>query len=128
MAITNSWFFTKTVINWDKFAQATHNMYKVVSVRPYVDKKGVLPEGFTITLMIIKDEFDYGINKNGQTRENNLYQNFDATVLCIKNPVKKGDTVRLLDFDEEHSFSIGFDMILRFKDYEVLSNQSTKPN
>jgi len=120
MGIANSWNFTKTVIDWDKFAQATHNQYRVVSARPYKDKKGLLPDGVTLTLTVMKDDFDYGVDKNGNARENNLYQNFEATVLSDKINVKKGDMVQLLGFDAEHSYVINFDMLLRFKDAKVL--------
>lgn len=119
MALINTWFFTKTIIDWDTIEEATHNEYQVVSVRPYIDKKGELPEGYNLTLMVIKDDFNYGIDKNGDTRENNLYQNFDVTVFSRK-PVKKGDKICLLDFDEEHSFAINFDMKLRFGDFELI--------
>jgi len=128
MSLTNSYFFTKTIINWETIAKATHNQFRAVSVRNYVDKKGVLPEGFTLTLMVLKDDFDYGLDKNGISRENNLYCTFDVTVLNRKHPVKKGDVLRLLGFDEEHSFAIGFDLLLRFMDYEVLQNQGAKAN
>lgn len=120
MSIANSWNFTRTVIDWDKFAQATHNQYKVVSSRPYKDKKGILPDGVSLTLQVVKDDFDYGVDKDGNSRENNLFQNFDVTVLNEKIDAKKGDMIQLLDFDEEHSYVIGFDMLLRFKDAKVL--------
>jgi|GEM_PF-1806544 len=128
MGLINTWNFTKTIIDWEAIQKATHNQYRVVSVRPYVDKKGILPEGYTLTLMVLKDDFDYGLDKNGRPRENNVYCTFDATVLNRKTSVKKGDIIRLLDFDEEHSFAIGFDLLLRFKDYEVVQNQGTKAN
>jgi len=133
MSIINSWFFTKTVIEWPVFEQATHNQYRVVSVRPYIDKKGKLPNGTSLTLQVIKDDFDYGVDKEGKPRENNLFQNFDATVLNDKIDVKKGDMVQLLGFDAENSYVIGFDMLLRFKDAKVLHPQTpsqgvVKPN
>ena len=120
MSIVNSWNFTRTVIDWDKFARATHNQYRVVSSRPYKDKKGVLPDGVSLTLQIIKDDFDYGVDKNGNPRENNLFQNFDVTVLNNKIDATKGDMVQLLDFDAEHSYVINFDLLLRFKNAKVV--------
>ena len=120
MSIVNSWHFTRTVIDWEKFAQATHNQYRVVSSRPYKDKKGVLPDGVSLTLQVIKDDFDYGVDKEGNSRENNLFQNFDVTVLNDKIDAKKGDMVQLLNFDAEHSYVINFDLLLRFKDAKVL--------
>lgn len=124
MSLINTFLFTKTVIDWDKIAKATHNQYKMVLARPYEDKKGILPDGFVFTLSVLIDDFDYGVDKNNVPRENNLYQNFDVTVLNRNTPVQKGDIIRLLDFDEEHSFAIGFDMILRFKNYEVVRHQN----
>lgn len=126
MSLTNTWFFTKTIINWDAIAKATHNQYRVVSVRPYVDKKGKLPEGLSLSLMVLKDDFDYGADKNGKPRENNELHNFDVTILNRKHDIKKGDIVQLLDFDSENSFAIGFDLLLRFKDIKVL--QPSTPN
>ena len=126
MSLINTWNFTKTIIDWETIEKATHNQYRVVSVRPYVDKKGLLPEGYTLCLMILKDDYSYGEDKNGQPRESNLYCTFDVTVLNRKTALRKGDLVRLLDFDEEHSFAIGFDLLLRFKDYEVIQNQGSK--
>ena len=126
--LINTWSYTRTIIDWPEIEKATGNQFQVVSVRPYVDKKGKLPEGYVLTCMVLKDDHDYGIDKQGNQRESNLYQNFDVTVLNRKHPVKKGDAVRLLGFDEEHSFAIGFDLILRFKDYEVIKAQGSKPN
>lgn len=128
MSIINNWAYSRQVIDWPKLKSATRNKFRVVSVREYVDKKGILPEGYTLTLMVMYDDFDYGVDKNGKPRENNVFQTFDVTVLNRKHPVKKGDFVALLDFDSEHSFVINFDLILRFKDYEVLQNQTVKPN
>ena len=50
MSIVNSFKFTKTIFESEKFLTATHNQYRVASVRPYTDKKGVLPEGLNLTL------------------------------------------------------------------------------
>lgn len=122
MPIINNWCFTRTIIDWDKFADATYNHYRVVSVRPFVDKKGLLSDGYLLTLMVLQDDYDYGMDKKNQPRENNQYQNFEVTVLSRTYNVKKGDDIRLLDFDEEHSFVVGFDLILRFKDFEIISN------
>lgn len=124
MSIVNSWNFTKTVFEWDKFAEATHNQYRVVSSRPYKDKKGILPDGIALTLQVTQDDFNYGADKDGNPRENNLFQNFDVTVLNNKIDVKKGDVIQLLDFDAVHSFVINFDLILRFKDAKVLKPAS----
>ena len=120
MGIVNAFMFTNTVIDADKFLNATHNRYRVVSVRPYVDKKGVLPEGFNLTLQVLKDDMDYGIDKDGKVRENNLYQNFDVTVLSRQVEPKKGDMIKLSGFDSENSYVIGFDLLMRFRHIEVI--------
>lgn len=73
----------------------------------------LLYDGYTLTLQIMQDNFDYGTDKNGNPRENNVLQNFDATVLTRHTPIKKGDKIRLHDYDEEHSYVIGFNLLLR---------------
>lgn len=126
MPIINTHEFTETVIRADKLLECTGNEYKVVSARPYTDKKGVLPDGYILTLKILHDTLDYGFDKEGKRRENNVEQNFDVTVLAKHTPLQKGDYIALKDFDEEHSFAIGFDLILRFKNYEKLSSNEGK--
>ena len=128
MALITTFFFTKNIIDAEKILKATRNNYKVVSARLYSDKKHELPDGVTLTLMVVADDFNYGVDKNGQPRESNLYQNFDVTVLNRKHTFKKGDMVRLLDFDAEHSYAIGFDLLLRFKDAELIQPQGVKPH
>lgn len=120
MPLINSHALTRIVILADKLLTGTGNTYKVVSARPYTDKKGVLPDGYVLTLKVLQDTIDYGFDKDGNKRENNEDQNFDVTVLAKHTPLKKGDYVALKDFDDEHSFAIGFDLILRFKDYTKL--------
>lgn len=39
MALINTWFFTKTIIDWDILRRGTTNKFRVVSVREYCDKK-----------------------------------------------------------------------------------------
>ncbi len=120
MSLINTWVFTRTLIEWEKIEQATGNQYRVVSVRPYTDKKGKLQDGISLTLMVLKDDFDYGVDKQGNKRESNLFQNFDVTILNRNHSVKKGDIVSLVDFDSENSFAIGFDLLLRFKELKVI--------
>lgn len=129
MALANSWFYTKTIIDGEKLLKMTHNRYRVVTSRPYVDKKGILPDGVTLTLSILEDDADYGVDKKtGEVRESNVFQTFDVTVLNRKQKFKKGDLVRLLDFDKENSVAIGFDMYIRFKDAEIIPPQGGKTN
>ena len=120
MALINTWCFTRTIILWDVLAEATHNKYRVVSVRKYTDKKERLPDGYTLTLMVLKDDYEYGVDKNGEPRETNLYQSFDVTVLNRNKEVQKGDIVELVDFDSQNSYAIGFDLLLRFNDMNVI--------
>lgn len=124
MAIINNWFFAKTYFDWEKFAQATHNQYRTVKAKPYVDKKGILPDGMSLTLTILRDDFDYGIDKEGNPRNSNLYENFDVVVLNDKLDVKKGDIIQLLDFDQEHSVVVNFDTYLKFRDAKVIKRQT----
>lgn len=114
----------KTKIDIEPFLMVTRNTYKVVSARLYSDKKGKLPEGYNLILQIIYDDNDYGLDKNGEPIENNLFQNFDATILTRKHQIKKGDTIRLIDFDDEHSYLINYNLILRFRDCEVINQQA----
>ncbi|MBQ6734284.1 MAG: hypothetical protein IJR00_05160 [Lachnospiraceae bacterium] len=123
MAIVNSYVYTSTVFLWEKFEEATGNNYLVVATRPYKDKKGVLPDGISMTLQVLSDNYDYGIDKRtNKPRESNLYCCFDVTVLNDKLQVKKGDRIQLLQFDKEHSYVISFDLILRFRDAKVLQS------
>ena len=46
-----------------------------------------LYDGYTLTLQIMQDNFDYGTDKNGNPRENNVLQDFDATVLTRHTPI-----------------------------------------
>lgn len=128
MSIINSWVYTRTVIDIDKFLDATGNQYRVVSSNPYTDKKGVLPDGYTYTLTVMKDDFDYGIDKQGNPRDNNIGQNFNVTILNRNRRAVKGDIIRLKNFDSNHSYAVNFELILRFNDYELLKPIGTKPN
>lgn len=124
MPIANAWVFTETKFKADEFLNNTGNIYRLVSQRPYASKKEPDEKGVTLTLLITKDETDYGIDKKtGIKRDNNTLNTFDVTVLNNKEhiDVKKGEHVRLIDFVPEKSFIIGFDLILRFKDVEKVN-------
>ncbi|WP_281202946.1 hypothetical protein [Cytobacillus kochii] len=124
MPIANAWVFTETKFKADEFLNNTGNIYRLVSQRPYVSKKEPDEKGVTLTLLITKDETDYGVDKKtGMKRDNNTLNTFDVTVLNNKEyiDVKKGEHVRLIDFIPEKSFIIGFDLILRFKDVEKVN-------
>lgn len=121
----NAFRFTKTVIRADVFLKNTENRYMVVAQAPYLDKKAKIGSvGTILTLMITKDSTDYGIDKNTQRpRENNVYETFDVTILNGKThlDVQKGDFVALDGFDEDHSYFIDNNLILRFKDCHKLA-------
>lgn len=127
MAIANAWVFTETKFKADEFLKNTHNTYKVVSQRPYVSKKNPDEKGISLTLLIVQDDTDYGVDKKtGLKRDNNTLNTFDVTVLNGKDRIdaQKGDFVSLISFDQERSFVIGFDLILRFKDVEKINVQT----
>lgn len=124
MPIANAWVFTETKFKADEFLNNTGNIYRLVSQRPYASKKEPDEKGVTLTLLITKDETDYGVDKKtGIKRDNNTLNTFDVTVLNNKEyiDVKKGEHVRLIDLIPEKSFIIGFDLILRFKDVEKVN-------
>lgn len=115
----NTFVFVETLINWSLMEQYFGNVFTYITERPYHDKKGILPDGVIVTLNIIKDDGDYGIDKKtGKQRSTNLGQNFDVTILNGKTSTdfQFGDKVSLVDFDQEHSYSMNFDLLLRFKD------------
>ncbi|MFK3988368.1 hypothetical protein [Exiguobacterium mexicanum] len=127
MPIANAWVFTETQFKADDFLTQTHNTYKLVSQRPYVSKKDPDEKGISLTLLIVKDDTDYGVDKKtGLKRDNNTLNTFDVTVLNGKDRIdaQKGDFVSLIGFDQEKSFVIGFDLILRFKDVEKINVQT----
>ena len=77
-----------------------------------------------LTLLITHDDMNYGVDKNGRKRENNILNTFDVTILNGKTelPFKKGDKVSLAGFIPEKSYVIGFDLILRFSDIRKAGN------
>lgn len=127
MPIANAWVFTETKFKAEEFLSNTQNMYRLVSQRPYVSKNDPNEKGLTLTLSIIKDATDYGSDKKtGIKRDNNILNTFDVTILNGKEHinVQKGEYVRLIDFVDEKSFVIGFDLILRFRDVEKINVQT----
>ena len=127
MPIANAWVFTETKFKSEEFLKNTHNTYRLVSQRPYANKKNPEEKGVMLTLAIAKDDTDYGNDKKtGHKRDNNVLNTFDVTILNGKDriDVQKGDYVRLIDFDQEKSFVIGFDLILRFKNVEKVNVQT----
>ncbi|AYU55824.1 MULTISPECIES: hypothetical protein [Bacillota] len=128
MPIANAWVFTETNFNAEEFLTNTHNLFRLVSQRPYTSKKDPSESGVTLTLLITKDDTEYGIDKkSGLERDNNVLNTFDVTVLNNKTSinVKKGEYVKLINYIPEKSFVIEFDLILRFEDVEKV-NVKTK--
>lgn len=124
MPLKNSYVFTETNFNSEKFLANTKNAFKFVSQRPYKSKKDPDDTGMVLTLAVYRDSTDYGIDKEtGFKRENNEMNTFDVTVLNGKNhlDVKKGEFVRLIDYIPEKSFVIGFDLLLRYKNVEKIN-------
>lgn len=119
MALVNNWLFTKTLVDWPTMEKSFRNRFKVIDKRKFIDKKGVLPEGTNVQLMVLFDDFDYGVDKDGNPRSNNVYQSFNATILKPVD-VSKGDVVELHGFLPDYSFAINFDMVLRFEDCVVV--------
>lgn len=124
----NTYIYTKTVIDADKFLSNTGNVYEFVTQRPYKDKKGILPDGIVATLHILQDDGDYGIDKNtGKPKSTNKGQNFDVTILCGATyvDIQQGDHVCLDGFDAEHSFAINYDLLLRFRGIKKVNAPTT---
>lgn len=114
----NSMSYTKTFFDANKFLANTKNKYRVVGQKPYLDKSGKAgKQGVTLTLQIVEDVGDYGLDKEGNKRPTNLFENFEATILNgqTKMDLNKGDYVSLGEFDQEHSYVINYDVILRFR-------------
>lgn len=126
--IKNIYKFTKNTFLAKEFLEATGNAYRVVSQAPYMDKKGnVGTRGTTLTLMILQDSTDYGVDKNtGEQRDNNVFETFDVTILNGEThlDLKKGDNIALKDFDPDHSYVMDYSLILRFKGYVKLEGKN----
>lgn len=125
MAIQNIWKFTSTQFDSETFLKATRNTFQFVSAKSYQSKKNPEDSGFTVTLLIMYDDMDYGADKKtGRKRDNNVLNTFDVTILSGKSevPFKKGDKVSLVGFMPEKSFVIGFDLLLRFRDIKKAGN------
>lgn len=116
--LQNSWAYTQTQFMVEKYLKATRNEYQLVSQKAYQSKKNPDDKGVSLTLLITHDDMDYGVDKNGRKRDNNVLNTFDVTILNGQSevPFKKGDKVSLVGFIPEKSYVIGFDLLLRFRD------------
>lgn len=128
MSIQNAWKFTKTTFDAELFFKVTENRFQYVSQKPYQSKKNPEDKGVTVTLLITHDEMDYGVDKNGHKRDNNVLNTFDVTILNGQSevPFKKGDKVSLTGFIPEKSYIIGFDLLLRFRDIRKAGDSNGK--
>lgn len=124
MPIQNPWVYTRTLFEVDKFLKATGNIYQLVSQRPFSSKKNPDEKGVLVTLLITHDEADYGVDKNGNKRDNNVLNTFDVTILCGETslPIRKGEKVSLGNYLPDKSYVIGFDLILRFDSIRKVSD------
>lgn len=125
--LKNTFIFTKTIFDAEAFLEGTGNQFRFVSQRPYLDKNGKCGiQGTTVTLLVTQDTTNYGIDKQtGKQRESNELETFDATILNGETHLNlnKGDIVSLVDYDPDHSYVMGFELILRFKDIELIESQ-----
>lgn len=128
MPIQNSWVYTQTQFDVKKFLEAMKNEFQFVSQKPYQSKKNPDDKGVTLTLLITHDSMDYGVDKNGHKRDNNVLNTFDVTILNGQSevPFKKGEKVSLVGFIPEKSYVIGFDLLLRFKDVKKVVDPNGK--
>ena len=128
MPIQNSWVYTQTQLDVKKFLEAMGNEFQFVSQKPYQSKKNPDDKGVTLTLLIIHDSMDYGVDKSGRKRDNNVLNTFDVTILNGQSevPFKKGEKVSLVGFIPEKSYVIGFDLLLRFRDVKKVEVSNGK--
>lgn len=104
------------------------NTFMVVSSKPFKGKpeKG-LAAGSSFTLQVMKDDSAPRYDKDGQLKDNNLFESFDVTIpgLAYPSDIRKGDKVRLGNFMSEVSYYIDFKLILRF---DGISKLQSKPS
>lgn len=127
LAHTN--FFTEKRVLGEELKKSFGNDFIFVTSRPYIDKKGILPNGFTATLQVVHDSNDYGVDsRTGKPRDNNVFQTFDVTILdgTDGTQFQKGQHVRLGKFRGDISFEINFELILRYESMEAITNEQTK--
>jgi hypothetical protein len=132
--MNNAGKFAHTVIDGDLLEKITGNRYLVLSINPYKGKDDV-PEGVNITALIQEDhapEGFYGFKADGFTpREGVKYQNINITILS-GNTIKTmqdlhvGDEIAVFELDQQHSYFIDFNLILRFKRYKKLNKKGDR--
>ena len=113
--------YVRTVIDWTAMDKDWGGSYTFVSQRPYIGKaEASLAPGATVTLQIMQDAHDHGVDKAGRQRDNNALEVFSATIVGCTYPLPfaKGDKVKLGGFMPDASYFIDFSLILRFSSIE----------
>lgn len=114
-------------IDWDGMNRDWGGKFAFVSQRPYKGKpEAGLAPGATVTLQILEDAHDHGVDKSGRARDNNVFETFPATIVGCAYPLpfNKGDTVKLDGFLPEASYYIDYSLILRFSAIEKVGPSS----
>lgn len=126
MSIQNGHRFTGQIIKWEQMNDAFGGKYRVLAKKPYSDAKGRYPDGWTLTLQIGQDSFDYGTDKSGNRVYDNTGQTFDATVFdrAAGENIDRDDVVELEGFREDASYYINYSFILRFDSVRKVSTQT----
>lgn len=128
MPFQNAYRYLFTKIDIERLLKDTLNEYLFVSQRPYKGKKDnegnvIIEPGANITLQVITDISEPVIDKKtGEIKENNELETFEVTIEGCQYPLpfKKGDKVSLGDFDEENSYYINYNLILRFRKIKLI--------
>ncbi len=113
--------YVKTLIDWAGMDKDWGHTYMLVSQRPYKGKpEAGLAPGATVTLQIMQDAHDYGVDKSGRPRDNNALETFSVTIVGCSYPLPftKGDKVKLDGFMPDASYYIDYSLILRFSHIE----------
>lgn len=113
--------YIRTVIDWDSMNRDWGGSYILVSQRPYRGKpEAGLAPGATVTLQIMQDAHDHGVDKSGRPRDNNALETFSVTIVGCSYPLPftKGDKVKLDGFMPDASYYIDYSLILRFSSIE----------
>ena len=133
--MNNQTKFTETLIKADELAKVTGNKYRVLSTRPY-EGKNDLPNGITMELLIMEDHAPagyYGMKKDGSPREGVIYQNLTVTIANgekdkMMKEIHAGDEIALYDLDQDHSYFINYELILRFRKYKKINEKDNHEN
>ena len=113
--------YIKTIIDWVGMNRDWGGFYTFVGQRAYKGKpEAGLSPGATVTLQIISDAHDHGVDKSGRPRDNNALETFSVTIVGCSYPLPftKGDKVKLDGFMPDASYYIDYSLILRFSHIE----------